>query len=237
MKVGLQLPPSEGPKVSALQAHVENSTKIANGSGFAEGEFISNSYLSGLKALLLGVNKFYGSQDNFDFGVEFHYRLKHLGKKKERTFRDELEKKLQTMVKITLAHPLVKKLLKNSIREEIIVKVIGGQSIKVILDVKTVQGNKRIALDYKTTSAKTQAEFERSILKYDYPRQAYIYTTAEKIDEFIFFGISKHEPHPVFIVNMMDDEHKHLLVVGCQEYNLLVNVHNTLKRYYASLKS
>lgn len=55
--------------------------------------------------------------------------------------------------------------------------------------------------DIKTTSTKTNAEFIKSARKYGYFRQAFVYCTITGIKRFVFFGVRKHPPYEVFIID------------------------------------
>ena len=56
-----------------------------------------------------------------------------------------------------------------------------------------------IGKDDKTTAARSQAQFESSIDRFNYDRQAYWYMEIAELDRFVFIGASKTRIGEVFI--------------------------------------
>ena len=83
-----------------------------------------------------------------------------------------------------------------------------GLPLKAKIDM-CVLPRRRHILDLKTTSAKSQAEFEETIEEYHYDRQAAFYLSSEEeAVYFEFVGVQKQPPYNVFRVlyNWMDPE-------------------------------
>lgn len=106
--------------------------------------------------------------------------------------------------------------LRKSERERVVLFTdpMSGVACKARLDVVYTSPKRRNALilDFKTTSARTQAQFLQTCYDYDYDRQAAFYLDslryadmAEWTDtrkfRFIFVGIQKQRPHRLFAVD------------------------------------
>lgn len=104
-----------------------------------------------------------------------------------------------------MAHPLGRTLIQYSepqaiVTKEILVEFEGIE--KRILAKCMFDGylpKFGIGKDDKTTAARTQAQFESSIDRFNYDRQAYWYMEVGELDRFVFIGASKSKVGDVFI--------------------------------------
>ncbi|MBO0936445.1 PD-(D/E)XK nuclease-like domain-containing protein [Fibrella sp. HMF5335] len=83
-----------------------------------------------------------------------------------------------------------------------------GLPCKARLDIRhPAQG---LVVDVKTTSARSQREFEESCYQYEYDRQAAFYLdgcqlTGACANRFILLGIQKQKPHNLYVVEVLAD--------------------------------
>jgi hypothetical protein len=64
---------------------------------------------------------------------------------------------------------------------------------------------KSVCYDIKTTSAGSKREFEESVKKYEYHRQAAFYMDGTDTEAFIFFALSKRKPNHIFTSAIFKD--------------------------------
>jgi hypothetical protein len=223
----------EGAKASGLRALITNSQKISDGSGappakFRDVEYISNSYLSMLKRELLGEPQFFGDESFLKFGNELHKRLLKPKEKKD-ILDKEKEELLASMLESLYQYKPLMKMMKGARLEQIDVKPVHGQMVKVILDIeKGTRGT-----DLKSTSCTSQAAFETAARRYGYFKQGFLYMGARKLKDFDLVGISKKKKngvHPIFPLDMRD--FPVLLKEGAEEAKMLIDSHKSLKFFY-----
>lgn len=122
-----------------------------------------------------------------------------------------------------------KRHLVNGIKEQIILfeDPTTLAKCKARLDLHTVslKRQKKIIVDFKTTQAKDYAAFLRSLLEYDYDRQAAFYTDSIKAETFVFIGIQKIKPYDLFFFEA--SKAPGFLQYGRKKYKVL------LKKYVA----
>jgi len=58
--------------------------------------------------------------------------------------------------------------------------------------------------DFKSTAAKTQEAFTRSVINYDYPRGRLFYSKITGAKRDVIIGVSKHYPHKIFPVYLRE---------------------------------
>ncbi|RYC66495.1 PD-(D/E)XK nuclease-like domain-containing protein [Spirosoma sordidisoli] len=83
-----------------------------------------------------------------------------------------------------------------------------GLPCKARLDLKLP--DEGLIVDVKTTSARTQREFEANCYRYEYDRQAAYYLdgcrqAGDCADRFILLGIQKQKPHNLYVVEILAD--------------------------------
>ncbi|GAA4448848.1 hypothetical protein GCM10023189_07340 [Nibrella saemangeumensis] len=124
--------------------------------------------------------------------------------------------KLQQLMHTIRQDAFCQRYLRKSERERVVLFTdpMSGIACKARLDVVYTSPKRRNALilDFKTTSARTQAQFLQTCYDYDYDRQAAFYLDSlryadlpEWIDtrrfRFIFIGVQKQRPHRLFAVD------------------------------------
>lgn len=73
-----------------------------------------------------------------------------------------------------------------------------GLPCKARLDIRLPEEGQIV--DIKTTSARSQKEFEQNCYRYEYDRQA-----GHLADRFILFGVQKQKPHSLYVVKVLGD--------------------------------
>lgn len=194
-----------------------------------EKDYVSNSWLSTIKRELLGQPAFKGGEKFLAFGSELHRRFLEpdttMSMETAAVWEDEDEHKVNRMVNRLWEVPLLKEAWKRSEREVTYWKEIQGVKCMGILDMKYG----RIGIDLKTTWLSNRVSFVKAATRYDYFRQAQLYTKLADLDSFIFVAISKDEPHQVFELHCND--HPEEMAIGAYELEFLINLH---KRYYVN---
>jgi hypothetical protein len=163
-------------------------------------ERINNSSLSTIKSWLVSAPIKVFAKHYQLFGREFHKRCLEPHKRKKKLSAAE-EKQLSHMIPKLLAHPVFKSLMQDSKKEELVVGVIEGVEVQGTLDI--LKGS--IGGDPKTTSTPSLSAFIRSMISYDYHRQAWIYSTIAKLKEFYFFPSQKLPPYAADVVDAFAD--------------------------------
>jgi len=190
-------------------------------------DYISNSWLSTIKRELLGQPAFKGGEKFLEFGKELHRRFLEPDTNPELSldWDDEDEHKVNQMVARLWEVPLMKEAWKRSEKEIEYWRKLYGITCMGILDMKYG----KIGIDLKTTWNKTRVSFVKSAKRYDYFRQAQLYTKLANLDSFIFVAICKDPPHDVFELHCND--HPVEMEQGQEELEFLINLH---KRYVNS---
>jgi len=190
-------------------------------------DYISNSWLSTLKRELLGQPAFKGGEGFLNFGKELHRRFLEPQTTMDMCmdWDDQQEYKVNEMVNRLWQVPLLKEAWKRSDKEITCTKEIMGVKCLGILDMKYG----KVGIDLKTTWNKTRISFYKSAVRYDYFRQAQLYTRLADLDSFIFVAISKDPPHDVFELHCNDYPME--MAIGRQELEFLINLH---KKYYVN---
>lgn len=62
----------------------------------------------------------------------------------------------------------------------------------------------KVVWDLKSTAATSMAQFLESMDKYDYWRQAHLYSVGAQSERFNFLGVSKSAPHRTFVIDIRD---------------------------------
>ena len=119
------------------------------------------------------------------------------GKKSYKISKDE-QRMVHAAIKALNRHPLVKRLMSGSTREQKLYKKIRGVLVAYILDINNKK--QRCGADLKTTSCKTINQFIKSMVEYGYFRQAVLYIWAEGLKMFFFIAVTKTHTPQVFIV-------------------------------------
>jgi len=189
-------------------------------------DYISNSWLSTIKRELLGQPAFSGGEGFLDFGKELHRRFLEPKTEMDVSLKlrwtDEQEEKCNDMVARLWDVPLLKEAWKRSEKEVTYTKDVHGVKALGILDMKY----NKIGIDLKTTWTKTRVSFVKAASRYDYFRQAQLYTKLADLDSFIFVAISKDPPYDVFELHCNDYPEE--MDLGEKELEFLINLH---KRY------
>lgn len=156
----------------------------------------------------MGIPLFRGGESFLKFGSELHRSV--LEPKSEVKFKDfnKDEKTRMTGMRRSLEkHKLFQDYMNGADKEITLHKVINGVRVRGTLDIRQIQyfsQTYRRGGDIKTTSTKTEKEFIKSAIKYDYLRQAWVYTQLSSLDVFTFFGVQKYEPYEVFTLHAHD---------------------------------
>lgn len=178
--------------------------------------FINNSSMSDTKHFLSGSSMFGGDEIYLVFGTEVHLRVlegkslkdlpKHPDYHKFKNLTDEHLINIGCMVEAFNADPVAVGLLRNTVREKERWRLVNGVWVRGTIDAEKLKGRK-IGIDLKSTSAKSEAEFIRSALqKYDYPRQGEVYKALRDLDDFVFIAMQKQEPFNRFYLWFSDYE-------------------------------
>jgi len=108
------------------------------------------------------------------------------------------------MAKNAQSHPLVKKLIDLGEAQVIYTNLvtISLNEIEKTVLMRAMYDNLllpfRIGADFKTTADTSQAGFEKSITRYDYLRQAWVYMEICGLNTFIFIGIPKKRLNEIY---------------------------------------
>jgi len=188
---------------------------------------ISNSYLSTLKRALLGENQFYGSERFLHFGTEHHLRILEKNEAWTALQPDE-EVTSANMKAVTDSDKKFQSILRGA-RTEVEVQFI-YRGVLVLMYVDILKSRK--GWDYKTTKAKSEAEFIRKAREADYWRQAALYMAGTKRKDWEIVGQQKEDPCGLFWLPIMD--YPQYLAEGIDELNVLVDTHKELRKYYES---
>lgn len=181
----------------------------------------SHSSMEVIKKDLCGLPQFKGNEDFLKFGNAVHEGFlegdytnayKRLGKDEQRL--------VDVMVKKLNSHPVVASLMRESIREHKFAVVMNKVKVVVILDSK--QPKLKRGFDLKTTSERTQKDFEEKIRKLGYVKQGRTYMYAAGLEQFYFVGIQKERPHNIYIVDIRAPQFKEHYKYAEQELKFLL---------------
>lgn len=166
---------------------------------------INNSGLGRIKRILSGGTPFLGGERYLQFGTELHYRCLERKKGKWKACDDEEKAAMIGGIKSLHNLKLFKQMRPGAIIEKLHKhpKAFGIHGMHGTIDLKKTIGRRKIGVDLKTTSCKTEDEFVAKAIKLDYPRQAVVYEELAGLNEFYIIGISKAAPdYPCFIFDI-----------------------------------
>lgn len=173
--------------------------------GLVTGPIEKNTSYSGLESLrkyLLGEPQFLGGEEFFLFGNALHERLledKYDAYNKLPSWKQEM---VEEMLIVLRAHPVVTKLMLNSVKEEKQYSKMNGVVMAYVLDIK--KDKEKIGADLKTTACTTYHDCLKKAIEYGYVKQGKIYMEMEDLKEFYFIFITKSKPYNVFIISYKD---------------------------------
>lgn len=160
---------------------------------------VSNSDLSALKDRLLGKPKQLGGR-KFVFGACFHEQMlePHIHNRAIFNLRPSEHYALDQMAKSLRKDSIFRKILPMAKTE--ITRVWKHEETGVLCKGKLDMWLEKYGevVDLKTTSARTQKEFEMAMNSYDYDRQVFHYMEGAKATRLRIIGVQKIEPFGVF---------------------------------------
>lgn len=182
---------------------------------------VSNSHLGRIKRCILNRPEFRGDERFLWFGEEVHRRIlePHEPPASDWVFTEAEYLQIETMVASFEACPEHMEHLIDSEKEIMVESIIDNVPIRGKLDIK----KHSLGVDLKTTSCNTYATFMSSAKKYDYFRQAWIYTQIADLKEFKFIALSKKSPFEVFELDT--GKFKNLMEMAEQETRYLLDVY------------
>lgn len=196
---------------------------------------ISNSDLSRFKWEIILGQPYKRPEKATHFGNAFHALLlePHLPIETYAGLNYTLINRLVDKVK---QDTFCKKYLANGEKEELVLFTdpTTQAKCKAKLDVQfeDLQSQSKTILDFKTTSARNDAEFISSLTAYDYDRQAAFYVDSIGAQRFIFIGVQKVKPYDLFyfeankafgFIEYGRKKYKALLKKYVAHYNLSAN--------------
>lgn len=165
----------------------------------------SHSALEVTKRFLLGLPQFKGNESFLTFGSAMHETYyKHNFQGAFLLLSDEDKQRILNMLKKLHSHPIAKALRKDAVCEQKLITEINKVPITVILDAE--QAPLKRASDLKTTSCRSQKDFEQKSRAYGYPRQGTTYKVGRRLKLFYFVGICTEPPHEVYIYDLNGDK-------------------------------
>lgn len=159
----------------------------------------SHSGLESLRRSLLGEPQFQGGEEFLKFGTALHEVFLENKFDTYKTLPAWQQEKIDKMVIKLNSHPVVRRLIANSIKEDKQYKKLNGVLMAYILDIK--QAHKSTGADLKTTTCTTFHDCIKKSIEYGYVKQGKIYMKMEKLKEFYFIFINKSEPFDIHIVS------------------------------------
>lgn len=181
--------------------------------GVTSGPLIRNTSASSLgviKNFLCNKPQFKGGEDFLVFGNALHEQFleNKFDSKNSLSLSDSDKGKIKKMLAKLLAHPVVKSLMANSIREDKCYSELNGVKMAFILDIKKPQI--LTGADLKTTNCSNFNQCLEKAITLGYFRQAVVYKKCAKLKHFYFIFIQKEEPHDIFLLDVsMYPEHEH----------------------------
>lgn len=194
---------------------------------------ISNSYLLTLKRALLGEKQFYGSEAHLVFGTEHHKRILEPEQPWSELQSPKQELQSAGMRKVTDADPRFQQILQGAERELVEHFWYRGVLVQIRVDIlkRPVYG-----WDYKTTTAKSDAEFLRKARELDYWQQVLLYQLGTGVNTWGIVGQDKDEEEPeatrhrLFWLAMND--YPLYFEEAKDQLDYLVDTHKVLRSYY-----
>lgn len=193
---------------------------------------ISNSYLLTLKRALLGERQFYGSEAHLVFGTEHHKRILEPGEQWTELQSPKQEIQSSGMRQVTDASERFQEILRGSQREQVIHFWYRGVLVQIRVDIlKPDEG-----YDYKTTTAKSEAEFLRKARELDYWQQILLYQEGTGVERWGIIGQDKDETaaeavrHQLYWLAMND--YPLYFEEAKDQLDYLVDTHKVLRAYY-----
>jgi len=170
--------------------------------GVTSGPLVKNtsySRLSNNRILLLGgvITPF--NKDFLVFGSALH-ELFLENKKAEawETCIEEERTRITYMVAALNRHPVVRRLMADSIREHKFYFHWDKVEMAVILDIKKPP----VGADLKSTTCRTLPQFVAKARELGYFKQAVIYMRAAKLKDFYFIAVQKSAPYDVMVLDV-----------------------------------
>jgi hypothetical protein len=158
---------------------------------------VNNSSLGDVKRYLANIPPFLGGEKYLIFGGEFHSNVLE-GKSRYDNIDDESKLQIKYMTASLIKHPVYIKAMKGKpIIEKLIFGEVLGVSMRGTLDIH----NRNTVYDLKTTSETSEKAFIRKALKIGYLRQSIVYKALTGAEHFIFIGVCKKPPYPIFILD------------------------------------
>lgn len=127
-------------------------------------------------------------------------------------------KLMATLVEKVKAVPLVAGLLETGRKEEVI--FFDDPCSLAHCRTKIDLHQDGLILDFKTTYARSQAEFEDSLFKLHYDKQAAFYVDSIEAENFIFVGIQKQSPFNLYYFDC--SKHPDCIPYGRKKYKKLL---------------
>lgn len=178
---------------------------------------ISNSDLSQFRELLLYGTKRELPQHACNVGHVFHSLLLE-PELPVPQFEKVNYKLLSTLVEKVRGETLVAQLLKTGSREEVILFDDPCSKARCRAKIDLHQDGRII--DFKTTYARSQAEFEASLYKLHYDKQAAFYVDSIGAQNFIFVGVQKQSPFNLYYFDC--SKHPDCIPYGRKKYKKLL---------------
>lgn len=165
----------------------------------------SHSAMEVTKRFLLCIPQFKGNESFLTFGSAAHETYyTHNFQGAFLRLPDEDKQRILNMLKKLHSHPIAKALRTNAVCEQKLITEINGVPVTVILDAE--QAVKFRASDLKTTSCRSQKDFEIKAREYGYPRQGTTYKVGRRLKLFYFIGICTQPPHDVYVYDLNGDK-------------------------------
>lgn len=163
-----------------------------------------HSHLSLVKVIIGGGKVSFGFKAYNNFGTYVHEKF--LVRKSSIKLKPD-EKVIATKMLDSLErHPVVQELMKDTIREVRLTKILMGVKISYTPDAKKKKRihKKHRGMDLKTTVCVTKEDFVDKAFGYGYFRQGDQYSLSEEFDEFYIIAIMKKHPFGVMIIRLQD---------------------------------
>lgn len=163
---------------------------------------ISNSDLGIARNIILGKPQPKRPEKAFSFGTAFHEALLEPEKFNLESYFDKGIDiaLLQRTVQRAKENEVIQRLIQKGKCEQVVEWTHKQTGVECKSKLDVIEGKKHlIVTDLKTTSAKTQEDFEKDFVFYEYNRQASFYMQAIGAHEFFSVGISKTSNN-IFIV-------------------------------------
>ncbi|HEX8425705.1 PD-(D/E)XK nuclease-like domain-containing protein [Hymenobacter sp.] len=109
-----------------------------------------------------------------------------------------------------------------------------GLTVKLRPDLLLVtpRRNRKVLVDFKTTSCRDYAQFVATIEQYDYDRQAAFYADVLQAHRFLIVGVQKKVPYEIWLVEVSADEPT--MAQGRKKYTRLLREYARINPVYHS---